>query len=202
MSKLNQYFQIYNELKNLNTEKANISPFFSKATEASHNSTCGRKHVGAAIFYWPKEKKENKFFLNKGDLVSQGWNGYKESSDEKKYGKKLPMPTISCQDEYKLFAQRGIDKDSDEGRAMHLVIMKNEIHAEDRAIQNAIRKYDKEILKDCIIFTTLSPCTDCSMEIKKYGIAIGGWLEKYNRDKGAGIKTIKKILLNNKITEF
>ena len=116
MSKLNQYFQIYNELKNLNTEKANLSPFFAKATEASHNSTCGRKHVGAAIFYWPKEKKENKFFLNKGDLVSQGWNGYKESSDEKRYGKNLPMPTISCQDEYKLFAQRGIDKDSDDRR--------------------------------------------------------------------------------------
>jgi deoxycytidylate deaminase len=196
----NKYFQIYNELVNLNTDKKKLSVFFKMADEASKKSTCGRKHVGAAIFYWSDDK--NKYNLKKGDLMSEGWNGYKEYSDEKRYGQKVPMPTMTCKDEYKLFAQRGIDKDSDEGRALHLIIMKNEIHAEDRAIQNAIRKYDKNILKKSIIFTTLSPCVDCAKEIKKYKIAVGGWLEKYNRDKGAGIKLIQKILLGDKIMEF
>ena len=196
----NHYFQIYNELKNLNTEKKSLFPFFEKALEAAKSSTCGRKDVGAAIFYWSDEP--NKYNLKNGDLVGLGWNGYKESSNEKRYGKETPMPTITCKDEYKIFLSRGIDKDSDEGRALHLIVMKHEIHAEDRAIQNVITKYDKEILEKCCIFTTLSPCKDCAMEIKKYGIAVGGWLEKYNRDGGAGIRSINKILLNNKIQEF
>jgi deoxycytidylate deaminase len=204
MTKFKKYLRIINEIANLNTDKIQnnkeISNGFLIAQEAAKKSTCGRKHVGAAIFYWSDDV--NKYNLKNGDLVSKGWNGYKQFSDEKRYGKEVPMPTISCKDEYKLFAQRGIDKDSDEGRALHLIIMKNEIHAEDRAIQAAISKYDEEILKKCCIFTTLSPCKDCAAEIKKYGIAVGGWLEKYNRDKGEGIKSINKILLNNKITQF
>lgn len=80
--------------------------------------------------------------------------------------------------------------------------MKDEIHAEDRAIQSAIRNYDEKILKESIIFTTLSPCKDCAEMIKKYDLAVGGWLEKYNRDGGKGISKINKILLDNKILEF
>lgn len=90
-----------------------------------------------------------------------------------------------------------IDPDSDEGRAIHLIIMKEEIHAEDRAIQNVIRQYGEEILKDSIIFTTLSPCEKCSEAISKYGIRVGGWSEKYNRDGGKGIGGIKKMLIGN-----
>lgn len=193
----NKYFQIYNELKALNTEKQELSHFFKVAKDAAGNSTCGRKHVGAAIFYWPKD--ENKLLYKKGQLLGIGHNGYKESTDETRYGKTVSDPQITCAEQYRLL---NLDPDSDDGRAIHLIIMKEEIHAEDRAIQNAIKQYGKEILKDSIIFTTLSPCENCSKMINSYGIAVGGWLEKYNRDGGKGIRSVKKILLNNKVYDF
>lgn len=201
MSKFNQYLRLYNEIKNLNTEKKEFEIFFDVAMKvAEKKSTCGRKHVGAAIFYWADEP--NEFNLKKYELVSTGWNGFPEKSGETRYGKEVMPQSQTCKDKYDDFAKMGIDKDSDEGRALHLIIMKDEIHAEDRAIQNAIEKYNDKILRNCSIFTTLSPCVDCSEEIKKYGIAVGGWKEKYSRDKGAGIKLINKILLGDKKLEF
>lgn len=195
--KFNKYLKIYNELKNLNTEKSEFFEFFKIAKDAADNSTCGRKHVGAAIFYWPKD--ENKLLYKKGQLLGIGYNGYKESGHETRYGKTVSDPHVTCAEQYRLL---NLDPDSDDGRAIHLIIMKDEIHAEDRAIQNVIKQYGEDILKDSIIFTTLSPCENCSAMISKHGLAVGGWLEKYNRDGGKGIKGIKKILLNNKILDF
>ena len=199
-NKFYDYLQVFNELKNLNTEKESLITFFKKATKASDHSTCGRKHVGAVIFYW--SEKSNKYNLKKGDLIGQGWNGYKELADETRYGIGVSDSKINCKQQYAKLAEIGIHPDSDEGRAIHLIIMKDEIHAEDRAIQSAIRNYDEKILKESIIFTTLSPCKDCAEMIKKYDLAVGGWLEKYNRDGGKGISKINKILLDNKILEF
>ena len=55
----NKYFQIYNELKALNTEKKSLSRYFSKAKDAAESSTCGRKHVGAkTIKKRTSQKKE------------------------------------------------------------------------------------------------------------------------------------------------
>lgn len=196
-NKLNKYFQIYNELKALNTEKKSLSKYFRVAKDAANSSTCGRKHVGAAIFYWPKDEISLKY--EKGKLLGVGYNGYKENSEETRYGKKVSNPTNTCADQYQYL---NIDPDSDEGRAIHLFIMKEEIHAEDRAIQNVIKEYGEDILKDSIIFTTLSPCENCTKMITKYGITVGGWLEKYNRDGGAGIRGIKKVLIDNKTLDF
>lgn len=195
--KFNKYFKIYNELKELGTDKQELSPFFRIAKDAANNSTCGRKQVGAAIFYWPKN--ESKLLYKKGQLLGIGHNGYKESTDETRYGKTVSDVHVTCVEQYRLL---NIDPDSDDGRAIHLIIMKEEIHAEDRAIQNVIKQYGKEILKDSIIFTTLSPCEKCTEAITKYGITVGGWLEKYSRDGGKGIKGIKKILLDNKVYDF
>ena len=193
----NKYFQIYNELKALNTEKKSLSRYFSKAKDAAESSTCGRKHVGAAIFYWPKD--ENNLKYEKGFHLGSGYNGYKENGDETRYGKTVSDPSHTCADQYKYL---NIDPNSSDGVAIHLFIMKEEIHAEDRAIQNVIKKYGEEILKDSIIFTTLSPCENCTKMITKYGITVGGWLEKYSRDGGKGIAGIKKVLIKNKVFDF
>jgi hypothetical protein len=57
----NKYLKIYNELKNLNTEKINKFKSFTRgfkmASEAAKKSTCGRKDVGAAIFQLNKKGK-------------------------------------------------------------------------------------------------------------------------------------------------
>lgn len=193
MSIFEKYLNIYNELVNLNTEKKEFAKFFDKAKKASMKSTCGRKHVGAAIFYWPKNK-ENAIH-KKGKLLGLGWNGIPEIESETRYGVKIPKINKTCQSHYH---ELGIDINSEKALDLHIEIMKNEIHAEDRCIQNVIRKHGKKILKDSIIFTTLSPCTNCAKMISKYDIAVGGWLEKYTRDNGAGISQIKKISLTLK----
>lgn len=196
-----KYLKIYYELKALNTDKERFSSFFKEAQDASVKSTCGRKRVGAAIFYWPKDDTKV-FKFKKGELLGTGYNGYKENSDETRYGKAVSKVTVTCADQYKFLS---IDPNSDDGRAVHVIIMKEEIHAEDRAIQNVLKKYGEdgeELLKDSIIFTTLSPCENCANMISKYGITVGGWLQKYNRDGGKGVRQINKILIGSKTLEF
>jgi deoxycytidylate deaminase len=193
----NKYIQIYNELKALNTDKPNLKFFFDKAEDAAESSTCGRRKVGAVIAYWPEDPK--KVLHKNGKILGIGYNGYKERGDETRYGLSLEEPTATCAHKFSLLK---IDPESPDGSAMHLILMKEEIHAEDRAIQNVIRKYGEDILSDCIIFTTLSPCADCMAMINKYDIALGGYIEKYKRDGGAGLKGMKKLLLNNEIREF
>jgi deoxycytidylate deaminase len=199
----NKYLKIYNELKNLNTEKINKFKSFTRgfkmASKAAKKSTCGRKDVGAAIFQLNENSEPIK-------LLGVGYNGYKELDHETRYDQPVEVKNITCKEEYKKLAKMGITPDSDEGRAIHLNIMKHEIHAEDRAIQRVIHKYGdekaKELLKNSVIFTTLSPCKDCSAMIAKYDIAVGGWLEKYSRDGGKGIGGIKKVLIGDKIIEI
>lgn len=97
--KFNEYFQIYNELKNPNTEKNEFYKYFKVAKDAAKKSTCGRKHVGAAIFYWPKDANKGEY--EKGTLLGIGYNGYKQRPDETRYNKKISDAAVTCADQYR-----------------------------------------------------------------------------------------------------
>jgi deoxycytidylate deaminase len=169
--------------------------FIDAAVQASKKSTCGRKAVGAVIVN------------TDGEIVSKGWNGIPEKSwDQKKWNKKIDNYNIfkkediktSCQHQYEKLEEINIHKDSEMGRLLHLYIMKNELHAEDRAIQNLLHNKKIIPIKNCLenftIFTTLSPCSNCAEMINWFGLTLGGWKENYNRDT-EGLSLIQKIYL-------
>ena len=165
---------------------------------ANAKSTCARKAVGAVIVD------------SNGTIIGEGWNGTPEKSYEKKWNSKINNYTIisdkeTCKSKYESLAQINISPNDPFGKdILHLYIMQNEIHAEDRSIQNCLYKNKIELKEKCLenftIYTTLSPCTNCANMINWFGLTLGGWKSNYNRDT-SGLGLIKKIFLKLKKSE-
>lgn len=202
------------ELAPPNLYNMNWSHHIKTALEASHQSTCGRKKVGAAIFLLNKpytvgviakflEKSNHQKYIsgNTPEPLAIGWNGFAVNPNESRYNKPVKIHRHSCKEIYEKI-NNVIHPDSEKGKAFHLLAMEDEIHAENRAVNNVLHhfpEYGEELLRSSIIFTTLSPCTQCSHFLNAYGITIGSWIETYNRDRGEGKKSIQKLLIGNTI---
>ena len=158
--------------------------FMMLALMASQNSRCCSQKIGAVI---AMPDPSERFLLKQ---VSTGWNdvvgGVKHQDGCTKFHIKKLSP------EGKLIAANRPDHSAWSDR--------NEIHAEMRAILEANK--DGVVLKNATLYTTQSPCNQCSKTIGYYGwtemITRVVYLDKYDRggDDWYGHLTDKGITID------
>lgn len=143
--------------------------FLNIAKEFSKHSTCCRKKVGAIIT------------CNKR-VISSGYNG-------------TPSAIKHCEEVFKDISEEDKLDLNSEFCKQHAIFSKAyELHAEQNCIAFAAKNGIK-IDNDCVLYTTLSPCSDCAKLIAQSGIKRVVYEEKYDRDT-KGIELLKSLNIN------
>lgn len=159
------------------------SSFMKMALEVSTHSTCIRLQIGCLIV------KGNR-------IISMGYNG-------------VPSGHKHCNDyfneEYSVPIKCEFRKDHPEFDNMHKVFSdEKELHAEQNAISFAARNGIET--DNTVLYTTMSPCNNCSKLIIAAGIKEVFYLEEYDRSiKGIALMEesgifVVKWELNEKVT--
>jgi dCMP deaminase len=138
------------------------------ADTMAKRSTCVRKQVGAVL-------------VRDGKIISCGYNGV--ASGQKHCEKHWHDHCNDHNINYKEFIN------TKEFFQLHGEFSRqNEIHAE----INALIYVSRDQSKDCTLYTTLSPCSDCAKVITQSGVKRVVYKEEYDRDTG-GIDLLKKL---------
>lgn len=155
----------------MNFSRINDDELFLKIAELiSQKSTCCRKKVGSII-------------VNSGKIISTGYNGV---ISKKEHCENIFFKLFKKQNNLKSFDDYIKTKQFSEKHAIFSA--RNEIHAE----QNAILFAEKKYLANSTIYTTLSPCFDCSKLIVISKIAKVVFREKYDRNGDESLGFLKE----------
>lgn len=175
-----------------------------KTFEVAQNSTCARRRVGAIIT------------TPDGQLISTGWNHSTNgiSCEAKFFEAYVRLLGLSDLPEYKDFLYllqnspriaheqedflpsdlltlwnnfREYTK-TDEFKKEHWNFMGQEIHSEVHAVLNALKNH--QVIENCILFSSRSPCEDCAKVILEVGIKKVYYTETSEKGLSGGLSLL------------
>jgi dCMP deaminase len=139
--------------------------------QVAYRSTCCRLQVGSILYH-------------NCEIISMGYNGVNNGQ--------------TCYEYFlKKYVEKGIVESTFSGwtktenfKILHKKFSKVEIHAEKMCLLRLDPNID--ISEKAILYTTCSPCLNCSKSIKLFGVKTVLYLNKYDRPDDCGIKYLRE----------